>query len=264
MFDRFHEGNSNTSSEIESFKKIGCVLELNGMFNSEVEEQLHLKFDSNKKLLNMTTPINHIYLFRSIIDYHNNNKKNSNFMKPLQQKTHFPVTFDALRRFQFETSLKANNNSVGFPLSTIIQDGNKENEVQTVGFNLKKRCQISLHPSTIKKVKLSENESYSKITNEVIGNNDDIESKLDLQDLNIFSQTSFWIPALGLPIADKHLILSSETLPDIVMNAAIKKLNDLIVPYSVQGHNYFIQEIRVRSSQYLPCYKKSSGKFYKF
>ena len=44
------------------------------------------------------------------------------------------------------------------------------------------------------------------------------------------------------------------------MNAAIKKLNDLIVPYSVQGHNYFIQEIRVRSSQYLPCYKKSSGK----
>ena len=45
------------------------------------------------------------------------------------------------------------------------------------------------------------------------------------------------------------------------MNAAIKKLNDLIVPYSVQGHNYFIQEIRARSSQYLPCYKKSSGKF---
>ena len=45
------------------------------------------------------------------------------------------------------------------------------------------------------------------------------------------------------------------------MNAAIKKLNDLIVPYSVQGHNYFTQEIRARSSQYLPCYEKSSGKF---
>ena len=45
------------------------------------------------------------------------------------------------------------------------------------------------------------------------------------------------------------------------MNAAIKKLNDLIVPYSVQGHNYFIQEIRGRSSHYLQCYKKSSGKF---
>ena len=131
----------------------------------------------------------------------------------------------------------------------------KQNEVQTQDFNLKKRCQASLHPSSIKKVKLSENESHSKITNKVIGNNDDTESKLDLQDQNISSQTSFWIPALGLLIADKHLILSSETLPDIIM------LNDLIVPYSVEGHNYFIQEIRARSSQYLPCYKKSSGKF---
>ena len=77
LFDRFHE--SNISSESESLRKIGCFLELNRMFNSEVE-QLHVKFDSNKKFLNMLTSINHIYLFRSIIDYHNNNK-NSNFMK---------------------------------------------------------------------------------------------------------------------------------------------------------------------------------------
>ena len=64
------------------------------------------------------------------------------------------------------------------------------------------------------------------------------------------SQTSFWIPTLGLSITDKHLILSSETLPDIIMNAANKMLSDLIVRYSVQRHSYFIQEIRVRSSQY--------------
>ena len=108
----------------------------------------------------MMAPINHIYLFRSIIDYHDSNK-NSNFMKSLQQKIHFPVTFDTLGRLQYETSLKANNNSVGLPLSTITQDGNKETDVQTGGFNLKKRCQISLHPSIIKKVKLSKNESHS-------------------------------------------------------------------------------------------------------
>ena len=29
----------------------------------------------------------------------------------------------------------------------------------------------------------------------------------------------------------------------------------------MQVHNYFIQEIRARSVQYLPCHKKSSGKF---
>ena len=54
-------------------------------------------------------------------------------MKSLQQKTHFPVTFDTLGRLQFETSLKADNNSVDLPLSTIAQDGNKETEVQTEG-----------------------------------------------------------------------------------------------------------------------------------
>ena len=108
---------------------------------------------------------------------------------------------------------------------------------------------------------MSENESHNKITNKAIGNNDDIESKLDLQDLNMSSQTSFWILALRLSIADKSLILSSETLPDKIMNAAIKKLHDLIVQHSVEGHNYFIQEIETTSSQYLPCYKKSSGKF---
>ena len=58
-------------------------------------------------------------------------------MKPLQQKTHFPVTFDSLGRLQLETSLKVNNNSVGLPLSTIMQDGNTKTEVQTEGFNLK-------------------------------------------------------------------------------------------------------------------------------
>ena len=58
-------------------------------------------------------------------------------MKSLQQKTHFSVTFDSFGRLQFETSLKVNNNSVGLPLSTIMQDGNRKTEVQTEGFNLK-------------------------------------------------------------------------------------------------------------------------------
>ena len=41
LFDRFHEG--NTSSEIESLRKIGCVIELNGMCNSKVENSAAIK-----------------------------------------------------------------------------------------------------------------------------------------------------------------------------------------------------------------------------
>ena len=46
--------------------------------------------------------------------------------------------FNMVGRLQFETFLKANNNSVSLQLSTITQDGNKENEIQTECFNLKK------------------------------------------------------------------------------------------------------------------------------
>ena len=56
----FHERNS--SSEIETLPRNGNIPELNGLFNSEIEEQLHLKFDSDKKFLNMMTQITHIYI----------------------------------------------------------------------------------------------------------------------------------------------------------------------------------------------------------
>ena len=100
LFDRFHE--NNTSSEIESLRKIGCVLELKGMFNSEVKEHLHLQFDSYKIFLNTMTPFTHIYLFRSNLDHHNFNK-NKTVTNLLQQKTRFKLIFGSFGRLQFET-----------------------------------------------------------------------------------------------------------------------------------------------------------------
>ena len=108
LFDRFHE--KNTSSEIESLRKIGCVLEIKGMFNSEVEEQLHLQFDSNKIFLNMMAPVTHIYLFRSILD-HDNFNKNKTVTNLLQQKTRFKLIFDSFGRLQFETYANTNLHS---------------------------------------------------------------------------------------------------------------------------------------------------------
>ena len=72
------------------------------MFNSQVEEQLHLQFDSNKKFLNMMAPVTHIYLFRSILDHHNFNK-NKTVTNLLQQKTRFKLIFGSFGRLQFET-----------------------------------------------------------------------------------------------------------------------------------------------------------------
>ena len=61
LFDKFHE--RNTISQIEALSRIGNIPELNGKFNSEIEEQLHLKFDNVQKFLNMMEPMTHIYLF---------------------------------------------------------------------------------------------------------------------------------------------------------------------------------------------------------
>ena len=55
LFGKLHERNS--SSEIEALRRIGNIPELNSLFNSEIEGQFHLKFDSDKKFLSMMTPI---------------------------------------------------------------------------------------------------------------------------------------------------------------------------------------------------------------
>ena len=75
LFDVFHE--KNVTSKIEALRRIGNITELNGKFNSKIEEKLHLKFDNDKKCLDMMQPTTHICLFRSIIN-HNNNRVNKN------------------------------------------------------------------------------------------------------------------------------------------------------------------------------------------
>ena len=89
------------------------------MFNSQVEEQLHLQFDSNKIFLNMMTPVTHIYLFHSILDHHNINK-NKTVTSILQQKTRFKLIFDNFGRLQFATYSNANFHSP-LPSSTLFE-----------------------------------------------------------------------------------------------------------------------------------------------
>ena len=63
---------------------------MNGKFNSEIEEQLHLKFNNDKKFLNMMQPTTHIYLFRSIINHHNN-RLNKMCLRDFEKRLQFPV-----------------------------------------------------------------------------------------------------------------------------------------------------------------------------
>ena len=88
LFDKFNE--RNTTSKTEVLRRIGNIAELNGKFNSEIEEQLHLKFDNDKRSLNMMQPTTHIYLFQSIINHHNN-RLNKKCLRDFEKRLQFPV-----------------------------------------------------------------------------------------------------------------------------------------------------------------------------
>ena len=125
LFDHFFE--KNMSSELESLRKIGCILELKGMLNRQVDEQLHLQFNSNKKFLNMKTPVTRTYLFHSILDHHNINK-NKTVTNLLQQKTWFKLIFDSFWRLQFETYSNTNFHPPS-PSSTLFEKREDENRL---------------------------------------------------------------------------------------------------------------------------------------
>eukprot|EP00112_Aurelia_sp_Birch-Aquarium-sp1_P023018 Seg6701.2 transcript_id=Seg6701.2/GoldUCD/mRNA.D3Y31 product="hypothetical protein" protein_id=Seg6701.2/GoldUCD/D3Y31 len=98
LFDRFHE--SNTCSEVEALRRIGCIKELEGKVNSEVAEQLHGSFNKDKHFLNQMTASNHIFLFRSIIDLRNE-ERNQEFLRRAEVDTNLHVNFDTMGRAVF-------------------------------------------------------------------------------------------------------------------------------------------------------------------
>ena len=83
LFDRFHENNSK--SEIEDLRKLQCVKELYGQVNSQVAEQLHKSFNSNKRFLNAMSPHNFAFLLRSMLN-HRNGLKNAEFVEKQKSK----------------------------------------------------------------------------------------------------------------------------------------------------------------------------------
>ena len=45
------------------------------------------------------------------------------------------------------------------------------------------------------------------------------------------------------------------------MNIITSKFNDLIVPYSKEGHNHRLQPIKAKRNHFVPCYKEVDVSF---
>lgn len=69
LSDRFHERNS--SQKRAHLRRVALVPQLNGIVNTEAEEQLHSLIDRFNYSLNTMKPINHLFMMRLRIHLHN-------------------------------------------------------------------------------------------------------------------------------------------------------------------------------------------------
>ena len=69
LFDRFHEKNTKESKEI--LRRVTHVEKLSGFLNTQRDKQLHSACRYDSRFYNNMLPVNHIFLFRSIMDFRN-------------------------------------------------------------------------------------------------------------------------------------------------------------------------------------------------
>jgi hypothetical protein len=125
LFDRFHENNSK--SKIEDLRKLQCVDELYGQVNSQVAEQLHKSFNSNKRFLNAMSPHNFAYLLRSMLN-HRNELRNSEFVEKQKCKG-----YDIYRNELGRIRLKLGFDSTFNNSSNIAESGKMNNIDFSIG-----------------------------------------------------------------------------------------------------------------------------------
>ena len=67
LFDILHE--RNVKKEEETLHCVMNIKELKGKLNTQKDEQLHASYNHDSRYFNQMKPINHIFLFRSNIDF---------------------------------------------------------------------------------------------------------------------------------------------------------------------------------------------------
>ena len=217
------------------------------MFNNQMEEHMHLKFDSNKKFLNIMTPVTRIYLFRSILDNHNVSK-NKTFINLLQQKTQFQLIFDSFKRLQSETYSDINFHSPSSSSPPFERDDENrliQNETLNIEDSMtvaslestddnENAHQYDTCPPNAKKMKRSNKVEQQNcfrdssdpkkimiIKKHKIEKNVEFDCRENVNNLRYVTRNSdlfYWILALNLSISGKHFIRSGEPLSDKIMS----------------------------------------------
>ena len=103
LFDLLHEKNVKKDEEV--LRRVTHVKQLNGLINTHGQKQLNNVYNKDRHFLNSLKPVNHIFLFRSNIDFRNEriNQKN---LQEIQASTHHALGQDEYGRVTIEKTKK--------------------------------------------------------------------------------------------------------------------------------------------------------------
>ena len=253
LFDRLHE--RNAKKDEEALRRVRNIKELKGNLNTQKDEQLHLLYNHDTRYLNQMKPVNHIFLFRSNIDIHNE-RINQRQIDGLKAAFKHNIKVDENGRAVLDKTNKIFVNGKGHQKRNIAGDMDydaqqttpkkmKLESSDTSGSGIKPTAAQQATPNMMKpespdpSVSGTENQptDTQQATTEktkakspqssVIGTQNnpiDVDATLD-RPLSLAD--CYWIKALGLKNRDKHLIMNDYWLNDRVINAAMKLMRKI-------------------------------------
>ena len=227
---------------------------MKGKLNTQKDEQLHASYNHDSRYLNQMKPINHIFLFRSNIDVHNE-KINERLKKGLTSAFNHQISRDKNGQAVID---KTQPNKVNY---TKVKDG------ASIPVLRKGQPKAQARTST-------DHESHSSDENSVSDPcNPDTNLPLDQKaedkhsnstsrskNLKYFIQTTgnpdaYWIEVLGLKISDKRLLEDGYWLNDRLINAAMSLLRNETYEKNIGG----LEDVIIAEDQGFHCSDSGDG-----
>ncbi|CAB4004958.1 Hypothetical predicted protein [Paramuricea clavata] len=281
LFYRFHE--SNPRKEREILQRVTHVRQLNGLINTQRQEQLYNVFNRDNRFLNSMTPVNHIFLFRSNIDTLNE-RINERNIHEIEQLSSFTATEGQFRRTVLDKtkriSVTAPTTTNTMPSANSTQGSDTSDAVQSEAeaSNTKESTEIKQPPPFIKTsypVHLIDCPEESE-PNVFSSRPPDKPSDPDVtctgkrsgkNESQSVEEEDFWIKELCLKLSDKRILEKGHWANDRIIMAVFKilrlhpctaelgGLQDVIpaVKYGFTKENrkHFVQIINVRGNHWI-------------
>ena len=228
LFDRLHE--RNVKKEEGILRRVTNVQELNGLLNTQREEQSHIIYNKDSSFLNQMQPVNHIFLFRSNMDLRQK-RINEKTLCMLEQASMHKISFDRFGRAQIDKTEKISQRKKNESTT-----GQKEVQMPSMSSNENGKDTLQDIESTSEKDNNADHHTSSESSNNFELNTKDIKMEHDKNDENSEMKSnkndvtsisakppgnSYWIEALDLKYRDRCIIEDGHWVCDKVYKCCI-------------------------------------------